>query len=184
MLATEVYWTHLTHLGIPSLLPPGKPSWGFSVLHNLRGYTCRAHSVQPFLRLVEILWPRLTSVGSIDRYTVCSIPPAHWQTSRRAPLLLANSSCCQAYSGLSPPGYSPCLAHIEVKGKLQVIPLLLKNWILLHDKLPGHSRRMNITAEEISPSLSGGRKSIGSSSRTGNDLPRKDGLGSRGICIH
>jgi len=31
--------------------------------------------------------------------------------SRRTPLLLANSSCCQAYGGLSPPSYRPCRAH-------------------------------------------------------------------------
>ena len=32
-------------------------------------------------------------------------------TSRWTPLLLANSSCCQAYSGLSPPSYRSCRAH-------------------------------------------------------------------------
>ena len=31
--------------------------------------------------------------------------------SRRTPLSLANSSCCQAYSGLSPPSYHACRAH-------------------------------------------------------------------------
>ena len=32
-------------------------------------------------------------------------------TSRWTPLLSANSSYCQAYSGLSPPTYRPCRAH-------------------------------------------------------------------------
>jgi hypothetical protein len=32
-------------------------------------------------------------------------------TSRWTPLPSANSSCCQAYSGLSPPGYRSCRAH-------------------------------------------------------------------------
>jgi hypothetical protein len=31
--------------------------------------------------------------------------------SRRTPLPSANSSCCQAYSGLSPPSYHSCRAH-------------------------------------------------------------------------
>lgn len=34
-------------------------------------------------------------------------------TSRWTPLPLANSSYCQACSGLSPPSYSPCRAHIK-----------------------------------------------------------------------
>src|SRR5699024_3097045 len=33
--------------------------------------------------------------------------------SRRTPLPLANSSYCQACSGLSPPIYSPCRAHLD-----------------------------------------------------------------------
>src|SRR5699024_4735068 len=33
--------------------------------------------------------------------------------SRRTPLPLANSSYCQACSGLSPPSYSPCRAHLK-----------------------------------------------------------------------
>src|SRR5699024_4178930 len=33
--------------------------------------------------------------------------------SRRTPLPLANSSYCQACSGLSPPSYSPCRAHLD-----------------------------------------------------------------------
>ncbi|MGX6965178.1 hypothetical protein ACWN8N_11595, partial [Tetragenococcus halophilus subsp. halophilus] len=32
-------------------------------------------------------------------------------TSQWTPLLLANSSYCQACSGLSPPSYRPCRAH-------------------------------------------------------------------------
>jgi len=34
-------------------------------------------------------------------------------TSQWTPLLSANSSCCQAYSGLSPPSYRPCRAHVK-----------------------------------------------------------------------
>ena len=34
-------------------------------------------------------------------------------TSRWTPLPLANSSYCQACSGLSPPSYRPCRAHIK-----------------------------------------------------------------------
>jgi len=34
-------------------------------------------------------------------------------TSRWTPLLSANSSCCQAYHGLSPLSYRPCRAHHE-----------------------------------------------------------------------
>jgi hypothetical protein len=68
MLAAEVYWTHLPYLGIPSLLLPGKPSWGFIVLHSLRDYTCLMYSVQPFLRLIEVLWPLLTSASSVVHY--------------------------------------------------------------------------------------------------------------------
>src|SRR5699024_4086776 len=33
--------------------------------------------------------------------------------SRRTPLPSANSSYCQACSGLSPPSYSPCRAHLK-----------------------------------------------------------------------
>ncbi|BAK94273.1 hypothetical protein TEH_09460 [Tetragenococcus halophilus NBRC 12172] len=42
--------------------------------------------------------------------SVCLQLPSD-SASRRTPLLLANSSYCQACSGLSPPSYRPCRAH-------------------------------------------------------------------------
>ena len=36
-----------------------------------------------------------------------------YSTSRWTPLLLANASCYRAHSGLSPPGYHPCWAHLH-----------------------------------------------------------------------
>ncbi|WP_207644247.1 hypothetical protein, partial [Thermotalea metallivorans] len=37
-------------------------------------------------------------------------------TSRWTPLPLANGSHCQAHSGLSPPSYCPCRAHMKEAG--------------------------------------------------------------------
>ena len=37
--------------------------------------------------------------------------------SRRTPLSSADSSCCQAYSELSPPNYDACRAHIKCTAK-------------------------------------------------------------------
>ncbi|MBM7717713.1 hypothetical protein JOC94_004744 [Bacillus thermophilus] len=45
---------------------------------------------------------------------VCRRIPSD-STSRWTPLPLANSSYCQACSGLSPPSYSPCRAHAKTE---------------------------------------------------------------------
>ena len=42
-------------------------------------------------------------------------------TSRWTPLPLANSSCCQVCSGLSPPSYRTCRAHRQ-KGVRLIVP--------------------------------------------------------------
>ena len=43
--------------------------------------------------------------------------------SRRTPLSLANSSYCQACSGLSPPSYYACRAHNHKRGAARAAPL-------------------------------------------------------------
>ena len=61
---------------------------------------------------------RTTSSGSLGpcmqflsvRPGLCRQLPSDF-TSRWAPLLLANTSCCQACSGLTPYSYRPCRAH-------------------------------------------------------------------------
>ena len=41
--------------------------------------------------------------------------------SRRTPLPFANSSYCQACSGLSPPSYRPCWAHNKKKTRIFIL---------------------------------------------------------------
>ena len=54
-----------------------------------------------------VLWPLLTSV----RYPSPDIQLPSDSASRQTPLPSAGAPCCQARSGLSPPGCCPCRAH-------------------------------------------------------------------------
>src|SRR5699024_707531 len=51
--------------------------------------------------------------------------------SRRTPLPSANSSYCQACSGLSPPSYSPCRAHLKREQLIFSMPSLLMNYFFV-----------------------------------------------------
>jgi hypothetical protein len=61
-------------------------------------------------KLVRFTWPYIhfLFVGP----GLCLRLPSD-STSRWTPLPSANSSCCQACRGLSPPSYRPCWAHIK-----------------------------------------------------------------------
>src|SRR5699024_244114 len=56
--------------------------------------------------------------------------------SRRTPLPSANSSYCQACSGLSPPSYSPCRAHLKTpfadKSQTNGVEFISLSFLLLH----------------------------------------------------
>jgi hypothetical protein len=85
--------------------PRGLPSSSVEHSFRLRGahwtLFCYANSSTPCQPNIQFLFiePRF-----------CLQLPSD-STSQWTPLLSANSSCCQAYSGLSPPSYRPCRAH-------------------------------------------------------------------------
>ncbi len=69
-------------------------------------------SIQPYMRFLSV------------SASVCVRLPSD-STSRWTPLSFANSSYCQACSGLSPPSYHPCRAHIRRRlGLLSQPPFL------------------------------------------------------------
>ena len=71
---------------------------GFGQYRTLLWIASSSNHVMPYMRFLSI------------RPRVCLQLPSD-SASRRTPLLLANSSYCQACSGLTPPSYRPCRAH-------------------------------------------------------------------------
>src|SRR5699024_2076308 len=94
-----------------------------SLLHLL----CRIRAVFIGLHFVLQAYPSLFSLNMKFLFvsaSVCLRLPSD-STSRWTPLPSANSSYCQACSGLSPPSYRPCWAHNE-KGQGLKLPVLSK----------------------------------------------------------
>ena len=98
------------------LIPCGSPAYAFSAARRAPGTDAsrctqgRSHKKLPaILRGMQFLFvrPRFCLRLLLD------------SASRRTPLSLADSSCCHACSGLSPPSYYACRAH---KNKAPLLP--------------------------------------------------------------
>ena len=110
LFAAEAYSTHLLYLGIPSLLPSGKPSWGFTVVRRLRDIFCFVYSVQPF-PLNVVLWPLLTSASSAIHYCMACYPQPAGRPPRVRTIAFIPSTRCIYRVESGQYGTSFCLAN-------------------------------------------------------------------------
>ena len=100
----------------PVLCSPVRPP-RVRVSITFPSYICRIYTTR-FGQYWTLLYQASSSVSQMPyirflfvRPRVCLRLPSD-STSRWTPLPLANSSYCQVCSGLSPPSYRPCRAHL------------------------------------------------------------------------